>query len=151
MSDKIYNPIPIATVISSIALAYFLDRYCPVAEIIPMSLRWTGWLVIITGIVLTILTVSTMLKKRTTLNPGGKPSALVTTGIFSFSRNPIYLSDVIIVAGAGIILGSLSALITPLICFLVLNFIVIPFEEKNLRQLFPTEYEMYSDSVRRWI
>jgi len=151
MTNKIYSPIPVGTLIASIVLAYFLDRHAPFIEIIPSPFNKTGWIIVASGIGSMIFAVLALTKNKTTIFPGEKPSALVTSGPFSFSRNPIYLLDVVVAMGAAVILGSLSAFVAPLICFLVLNFLVIPYEEKKLKTLFGSAYKAYLNSVRRWI
>jgi len=151
MTKHIYSPIPVGTLLGSMVLAYFLDRHAPLIEIIPAPFNKIGWVLVVIGIGLMIYAVFALIKNKTTFYPGSKPSALVISGPFSFSRNPIYLLDVVIATGVAVILGSLSAFVAPVICFLVLNFGVIPFEEKNLRALFGSAYETYLNSVRRWI
>jgi len=151
MTRKIYSPIPVATLLCSVALAYFLDRDWPVAEVIPPSFQSVGWVIIGLAIVLMVYSVITHVKSKTTLMPGEVPTTLITSGLFKYSRNPIYLLDVAAALGAAITLGSITAFVAPLICFLVLNFMIIPFEEKNLHERFGKTYEDYRKSVRRWI
>jgi protein-S-isoprenylcysteine O-methyltransferase Ste14 len=149
--NRFYSPIPLATLISSILLAYFFDRVYPIIELIPSPINLVGWLVVLAGVVLLAYSVSLLISKHTTPDPEGIPSSLITTGPFSFSRNPIYLADVIMATGAAIIFSSLSSFIAPVVVFLVLNTFVIPFEERNLRIKFGEKYEAYMCRVRRWV
>jgi len=151
ISEKLYTPIPVGTLIGSIILAYFLDKHLPLIEIVPAPYNRSGWILVAIGIVSLFISLYTHISSKTTILPGEKPSTLITRGLFRFSRNPIYVMDVIIATGVAVILGSLIAFIAPLLCFLVLNFLVIPFEEKNLRNRFGKEYENYTNRVRRWI
>jgi protein-S-isoprenylcysteine O-methyltransferase Ste14 len=57
----------------------------------------------------------------------------------------------LIALGTATILSSLSAFIAPVIFFLVVNTIIIPFEENKLQKNFGIEYEKYKASVRRWL
>lgn len=90
---------------------------------------------------------------KTTINPM-KPetaSTLVCTGIYRFTRNPMYVGLCFLLAGWAIFLASLWAILGPLALFLYLTrFQVIP-EERALAQKFGAEYESYRASVRRWL
>jgi protein-S-isoprenylcysteine O-methyltransferase Ste14 len=146
-----YNSIPDATLAGSILLGYFLDLTLPITEIIPSPVNLIGWVVIAAGLGLAVYTLSILKSKHTSSDPGGVPSALITTGPFSFSRNPLYLGYAMATSGAAIIFGSLTAFIAPVICFSVIHLVIIPAEEKNLHKIFGIKYEYYKSSVRRWI
>lgn len=88
---------------------------------------------------------------RTTVIPFGNASKLVTRGPYRFSRNPMYLSLVLAyLGGAGFIVQPWPLILLPLPLAAV-NWIVIPFEEKRLREAFGSAYETYCETVRRWI
>ena len=53
--------------------------------------------------------------------------------------------------GCALASGSWAALLCPLVCFSVLNWLIIPIEERALRRAFGDEYERYRRSVRRWL
>lgn len=151
MSPKIYTPIPVATLIGSIILVYFLDTYLPILEIIQTPFNRLGWILVAIGIGCLFISLYTHISGKTTILPGEQPSTLITSGLFRYSRNPIYVMDVLIATGVALILGSLIAFVAPVICFLVLNFLVIPFEEKRLLASFGSAYQTYLNSVRRWV
>ncbi len=151
MINKIHNSIPDITLIGSILLAYFLDIVLPVTEIIPSPVNLIGWVVVAAGLGLAIYTLSVLKSKHTSSDPGGVPSTLITTGLYSFSRNPIYLAYVITTSGTAIIFGSIITFIAPVICFSVIHVVIIPFEERNLQRIFGQKYEHYRRSVPRWI
>jgi protein-S-isoprenylcysteine O-methyltransferase Ste14 len=95
--------------------------------------------------------VRQLISHKTTFEPGENPSSLVVECPYSYSRNPIYLGLLLVIAGVAITLSSLTALVAPLIFYLVVNSIVILFEEKKLLKNFGPSYESYRKSVRRWI
>jgi protein-S-isoprenylcysteine O-methyltransferase Ste14 len=81
-----------------------------------------------------------------------KPAAhLVATGAYRFSRNPMYVGFVAILAGIGLAAGSLPMLLSALPMFLYLDCYVIAREEKYLTRRFGGEYEAYRARVRRWL
>jgi len=89
--------------------------------------------------------------KKTTIVPFGTASALVTSGPFRFSRNPLYVALVVTLAAFGVLLDSAWYLILALLLALALDRFVIREEEKRLRELFGEEFARYSERVRRWL
>lgn len=84
--------------------------------------------------------------------PGNQPTtAIVTTGPYRFSRNPIYLAFVVFQLGLALLVNSLSLVITLLPAFGLMAFVVVPREERYLMRRFPGDYAAYMASVRRWL
>ena len=79
------------------------------------------------------------------------PRNLVTDGLFAHSRNPMYLSMLLLVLGAALIVGDGVGLFMPLVFFLAANHWYIPFEESAAEQAFGDPYRQYRARVRRWI
>jgi protein-S-isoprenylcysteine O-methyltransferase Ste14 len=78
-------------------------------------------------------------------------TTLLTTGVFKFSRNPIYLSLLNLLIAFSIYLGSfLGLIITPLFVVYINLFQIKP-EEKAMFKLYGKEFENYCSNVRRWI
>lgn len=86
----------------------------------------------------------------TTIMPHEAPSALVEGGPYRWSRNPIYLADLMILAGAALILGAPLALVL-LLPFrqVLLRRFILP-EEARLEQALGEVYRTYKARVRRW-
>lgn len=78
-------------------------------------------------------------------------NALVTTGVFSVSRNPMYLGMVLYCLGVAIAVGIVPMLLAPVLMFAVANFVFIPFEEAKMRRQFGDAFDAYTKRVRRWI
>ncbi|QIK95572.1 isoprenylcysteine carboxylmethyltransferase family protein [Sphingomonas sp. HDW15A] len=87
---------------------------------------------------------------KTRPEPWKPASALVTTGVYSFTRNPMYLGMLLIYAAIALLFRSVSAgvLLIPLI--LALDQLVIRREEQYLGRRFGPQYEEYRRHVRRW-
>ena len=95
----------------------------------------------------------TVRRAKTTFNPlrPDTTTALVTTGLFAVSRNPMYLAMVVILVGWAIYLSSPVALIGPLVFVLYISrFQIVP-EERALSVLFGARFDDYVSKVRRWI
>ena len=113
--------------------------------------RYTGILVIAAGLVLFVLTQRAFRAVGTPV-PGNQPAtALVRDGPMRLSRNPIYLSFSVIQLGLGLVLHNGWVLITLIPAFALMQFIVIPREERYMEAKFGAMYASYKASVRRWI
>jgi protein-S-isoprenylcysteine O-methyltransferase Ste14 len=90
-------------------------------------------------------------RAHTTLNPHGAVSKLVTTGIYRFTRNPIYLGFVLITVGVPLALNNFWGIaFTPLLV-IFFNALVVRHEEAYLQKKFGDEYAGYKSRVRRWV
>lgn len=84
--------------------------------------------------------------------PARQPTtAIVRTGPYRFSRNPIYLAYSLFLLGIAIWLNSLWLLATLAVAMALMHFIVIRREEEYLERRFGPEYLRYKASVRRWV
>lgn len=90
-------------------------------------------------------------RAHTTIRPDRASTALVTAGPFGLTRNPLYVALVAISLGVALILNGLFPLLMAVCLWLGLNLIVIPNEERHLRERFPDEYAHYCRRVRRWV
>lgn len=90
---------------------------------------------------------------QTTVNPlhPERASALVSNGIYRFTRNPMYLGLLLVLLGVAVFLWSLPALLgLPTFIGYIRRFQIVP-EERVLEQKFGTEYVEYKRRVRRWL
>jgi len=92
-------------------------------------------------------------KAGTTINPmtPQASSALVTGGFFAWSRNPIYVADVLVLLGAALWIGSFVAFLFVALFIAFIDRFQIRPEERALRARFGEEYERYCARVRRWL
>ncbi len=110
-----------------------------------------GIILIILGIVFNIWADFLFKKERTTVKPHEKPSKLIVSGPFRFSRHPMYLGMAMILFGLAFLLGSLIVFIFPIIFMILMELLFISIEEKNLEKIFINKYIDYKKQVRRWI
>lgn len=144
-------PLPPGLFIISIVLAIIADRFWPIIKLIPSPYSYTGLLLMVGGLYLMVWGGRTMKAHRTTVEFRKNPTTLIIAAPFSFSRNPGYLGQLLLVFGVAILLGSLSPLLILLIDFLILDRMVLPIEEHNLEQTFGAQYLGHKKKVRRWI
>lgn len=114
------------------------------------SLGWLALGVIGLGLALMGAAVLVMVLARTTVIPRRNPGALVTSGPFRISRNPIYLGDALILTGAVAWWGAWLALpLVPLFMVLITRRYILN-EEDRLRSTFGTAYDDWAARVPRW-
>jgi protein-S-isoprenylcysteine O-methyltransferase Ste14 len=144
-------PIPPTIFIILLLLAVLLSNKIIYFNFRLLILEVVGIALIILGIILSFIAVFWLSFFKTPVDPNGKPKFLVLKFPFTLSRNPIYLSMLIILIGESIILGSLLSLILPIIFYFIITKFVIPKEENNLFEAFGAQYISYKESVRRWL
>jgi protein-S-isoprenylcysteine O-methyltransferase Ste14 len=113
--------------------------------------RWAGLALIIVGLALAAGAGGLFASRRTTFNPAGHPASLVESGVYAWTRNPMYLGLTSIYTGAALALGQVETLILVALPWALVNGIVIPFEEARLRETFGQTYVEYCRRVRRWL
>ena len=111
----------------------------------------TGWSLVVVGLAFTVLAVRAFRQAKTTIVPHQMPSQLITHGVFRHSRNPIYLADVMFLAGLSLIWGSwLGIILVPVFVKLLTKRFIEP-EEARLMDLFSANYEAWASRTRRWL
>ncbi|MCA9874994.1 MAG: isoprenylcysteine carboxylmethyltransferase family protein [Anaerolineales bacterium] len=83
-------------------------------------------------------------------DPGHPTDKIVKTGVFTRSRNPLYLGSVLIFLGIALALNMLWALVTLLVSIVLCLYILILPEERYLAARFGAEYAEYMAAVHRW-
>jgi protein-S-isoprenylcysteine O-methyltransferase Ste14 len=86
-----------------------------------------------------------------TLSPADPTKRLVISGLYKFSRNPMYVGVMMILIGEVIFSLSVSLLIYSIGIFILFNLFIVYREEPRLRRDFGKEYDEYITKVRRWI
>lgn len=88
---------------------------------------------------------------HTTVEPGGRPRALVARGVFSLSRNPLYVALLLAHLAIGIMADSPWIIGSAALLWLVLDRLIVPAEERALDAAFGESYRAYQGRVRRWL
>lgn len=110
-----------------------------------------GGLLVGAGVLLALLAVHEMRRQRTTVVPHREAQALVSTGIFSRTRNPIYLGDLLILAGFILSWDAVLSLpLLPILLWVLEKRFVIP-EEDRLRRKYRAEFARFCEKTHRWL
>lgn len=128
-----------------------LDRALPIMRIFSLAWAHAGLVPIVLGTGVCIHAWSGFARAGTPVVPFERSTALVTTGLYRFTRNPMYMGLVLILVGVATMLGTVSPwLPIPLFVWLIqTNF--IHGEERFLEELFGQQYLAYKSRVRRWL
>ena len=132
-------------------LSWLLDYFFPQFRFIHGSFRYIGLIIFAAGLSITFFSFYLFKKNKTPILPGQKPTFMVAVGPYKFTRNPMYLGVTLALLGISIYIGNLLTLFSPLIFFIAMNLVYIPFEEKLMENLFGKQYLNYKEKVRRWL
>jgi protein-S-isoprenylcysteine O-methyltransferase Ste14 len=92
-----------------------------------------------------------MKKNKTTINYNNPTTKFITEGPFRFTRNPLYLSLLLVMGSICVFVNSAWHFIALVLLFLIFNFGVVAREEQYLENSFGEEYIQYKNRIRRWV
>ena len=144
---------PVAQVVVIAAAMYGVSQVLPALKFSLNGSTALGVGLAVIGVSSGIMGVTQFKKAQTTPNPQAleKVSSLVTSGIYNYSRNPMYLGLVLILLGWALYLSHLLAfIVVPMFILYITRFQIRP-EERMMTQKFGEHYQTYVSSVRRWI
>ena len=137
--------------IFSLFFAYGVHYYYPIKIGVSYEIKYVGVVLVLLALCL-IIYISRIFKRVVTnIEPWKPTTAIISTGIYAYSRNPIYVAFCLVPIGVGIILNSFWLLCSFLPSALIVYFVAIKKEETYLEQKFGTEYQQYKKRVRRWL
>lgn len=132
-------------VLTNIALFIYAEEY----NYISFPYNLSGLLVIYFAMTIMGKSRDLFIKHETSV-AYEKSNKLVTEGIYSKSRNPMYLGMMLLLLGLAICLQNVFGLMFPFLFYFVTDLYYIPFEEKVLTEQFDIEYLEYKSKVKRW-
>lgn len=144
---------PPAIAVLAACLMYLLARFPPQLAL-PAALKLaSAGLLALTGLSVAALGILAFRRHATTVNPlqPDKATALVTDGIYRFTRNPMYLGMALLLSAWALYLSALWAFAGPIVFVLYISRFQIQPEERALAGLFGREYADYAGRVRRWL
>lgn len=128
-----------------------LHHLFPLIQLISYPWNASGLIPLAAGIILNLNADTLFKKHHTTVKPFEESSVLITSGAFRLSRNPMYLGMALILAGAGVLMGSLSPFtLIPVFVIIIDKHFIAP-EQRMLDQQFGDDWRHYKARVRRWI
>ena len=135
--------------LAAIALQQILPLTFPPGLLMPALI--VGIALILLGVTLVVLARRQFAQHRQPTDPGQPTQQIITTGVFSISRNPLYLGGLCVLVGVALAVKLPWALIGLLPSLIACHFVLIRPEERYLTARFGEEYRSYVATVHRWI
>ena len=128
-----------------------LHEVAPIAVLPGVAIEWLGWCILAPSVVVLCWAAWDFHRVKTTTNFRKAAAVLVTSGTYTFSRNPTYIGFLAIIVGVALRLNSawILAMFVPTALFFHYN--VILREEAYLERRFAGAYLAYKTSVRRYL
>jgi len=145
---KIVPPVYLFMTLAAMAA---LHRFMPIAQLLTVPYTHAGWLLVAAGIGIPVVAVRAFERAGTGIVPFDPATALITGGLYRYTRNPMYLGMVLLLVGVAIALGSLGAWLPIPVFVWIIQASFIVGEERFLEQTFGESYVAYKRCVRRWL
>jgi len=137
--------------IGFLLLGYGLHQISPFALGMDQWGEVVGSILVTSSLLILLILLISYLRAKTSIEPWKPTSHLITTGLYAWSRNPIYAAFCLLNIGVGCYLNSLWILLSFLPSALAVYHIAIRKEEAYLTLKFDAQYLIYKDKVRRWL
>lgn len=143
---------PILAFILPIYLAPIVDTYFNFPKLVSEPYNLLGALIFAIGALVVVYVTFIFFKiGKGTPAPTNPPKKLVVKGVFTYTRNPMYIGYFLILLGIVTFIQSVSLLIFVPFFALFVNFVILPWEEKQLEKRFGRDYLQYKKKVTRWL
>ena len=132
-------------------LSLGLQKIVPWSFVHSNELRIFGWVLTLTGVTMSMSAIIQFRRTGNNIVPIRSATSLQTSGIYSWTRNPMYTGLLLAYIGLGNVFGSWWTFVLIPLLVLVIRFFVIRKEEDYLTRAFGDQYLQYKKNVRRWI
>lgn len=152
LATRVPPPVLVALFAGLMALLARLAPGPPMAWLVALR-PWASVVLVALGLAVAAAGIRDFRRHQTTLNPMApqRATALVRDGIYAYSRNPMYLGMLLLLAAwAAWLADGFSALALPAFVLCLNRLQIIP-EERALRQRFGSEFDAWASTVRRWL
>ena len=134
------------SLIAMLTLGYFFEE-----PVLPHKWHLVGIAPIVLGVVFAGVAVRQFTKAKTNIVPLTISTTLVTNGIFTFTRNPMYVGMLAILIGTALLLNDQWPWIVVALFWLVIRVGFVRHEETLMEQTFGEQFVEYKARVRRWL
>ena len=148
MSERriIYPPV---WLVIGVVVIFALDEFLPGPRFAGAVAQLTGGALLVAGLALLVVAGGLFTRADTGLIPFRDTRALVTHGLYRYSRNPMYVAMALVLLGVAVTVGASLALLVPAAFLVIIDRRFIRAEERQLEALFGDEYRAYCQRVRR--
>jgi len=146
---------PPLLITATLGLALALEQLSNIQFLLPLELivhqTGIGGVLVMAGMAIAALGGTEFVKKGTNISPHMPSLKLVRTGVYKFTRNPIYIGMLLFQLGISLFLALEWGVLLTGLSATVLHFGVVLREEAYLREKFGKPYEEYLESSKRWL
>ena len=144
-----YKPprIALALLVISTGLWYL----SPTATLLYLPYPLLSTVCIIAGFMVLLLAWLQFKRSATAVCPTVETSRIVKNGLYRYTRNPMYLGMLLMLLGASFMMGTIPSMLAPVVFFLIIDKVFIPYEEDKLQAAFGDSYNEYMGATRRWL
>ncbi len=123
----------------------------PIARIIAFPWNLLGAVSLLLGATLVLFALRFFRCHKTTAEPFGVPMAMVTSGPFRITRNPMYVGILLMLSGVACLLGTVTPWLVVPVLGVLFDVVFVRQEEEKMEKIFGDAYSHYKAQVRRWI
>ena len=145
------RPLPPVVLLLAIILLVVMHFLLPGPRVLAYPANLFGLLPLAIGVYLNLAADRLLKRYHTTVKPFQESTALLTTGVYGHTRNPMYLGFVFLLLGFALLLGSAGPLVIVALFPVLINLMYIRAEETMLRDRFGDEWVAYQTRVRKWL
>lgn len=135
----------------AVLAGYLLHRRWPLPVGDGLGIQALAWLLLGAWLGLTVSSIGTFRRSRTSIVPVRPATALVMSGPYRFTRNPMYVGLAMLTVAIALFMNSWWPIVLLVPVLLTIRQSVIAPEERYLERRFGLEYVAYKQRVRRWI
>ena len=145
------GPIPPIIIIINILLQFSFAIFLKSLSFNIKFLVVLGWFLIPISLLTIFLCLFEFRKNKTTFIVFKQPEKLITYGLYSYSRNPMYLGMLMMLIAIALILSNIGSILLAFLFIPIMKHRIILHEEMILMDEFPSDYKIYKRNIRRWI
>lgn len=149
-AEKKRKVLPAVYLLMTLILMWLMHVFLPVYHYVHEPASYAGIVPVILGIAIATISSGMFIRAGTGLLPFEEATTLVTGGFYRYTRNPMYLGMILMLAGSAFLLGSVGAALPLVIFILIIRNHFVLGEERFLEAVFGQRYLDYKSSVRRW-
>lgn len=151
LMSKKKGPTPPLILLFVVIIQLLVSNYLSFLAIDIFFIHWIGYTIISSSLFMLVISIMEFRKLKTTVIVFKKSTFLVTTKLYSLTRNPMYVSMFFTLLGLGLLNNNIGSIITAFLFIPLMNHRIIFHEESMLVNEFQNEYNLYKSKVKRWI
>src|SRR5262245_7129470 len=143
--------LPPGMALIAIVAMILLHVYAPIEIVVRAPASYVGAILFPAGVAMIVWSRRAFKAAGTPITPFTESAVLIRHGLYRWSRNPMYLGTLLLLAGVAILLGSLASMVVVIAFWAILQERFIRREERLLEETFGEQYRNYRRTVRRWL